>query len=199
MRMLIGPAAEFNRHALRDTPLHAIVSFGASAYGLLDTELDVRHRFVAEAGRRSMPVGIEEAAMSMSHQRLSSQRRGHPPLPARVRRPAPVARCALTMLLAWFAWQSPRSQAAGHDAGAPWVRELQAGGYVLVMRHAEAPAGTPGASEAEPDNPRHERQLDARGKRQAAALGSALRRLRIPIGPIYSSPTYRALETVRLA
>jgi phosphohistidine phosphatase SixA len=30
-------------------------------------------------------------------------------------------------------------------------------------------------------------------------MGEALRRLRIPVGQVLSSPTYRALETVRLA
>ncbi|MGH8261403.1 MAG: histidine phosphatase family protein [Steroidobacteraceae bacterium] len=79
------------------------------------------------------------------------------------------------------------------------ARRLRAGGYVIVMRHASAPRTGADASAAEPDNPRHERQLDAAGKASARALGAALHALRIPIGPIYSSPTYRALETVRLA
>jgi broad specificity phosphatase PhoE len=79
------------------------------------------------------------------------------------------------------------------------VQQLRAGGCVLVMRHAESPFAVPSAGEAEPDNPRHERQLDEAGKVSAQALGVALRKLRIPIGTIYSSPTFRARETVRLA
>jgi phosphohistidine phosphatase SixA len=67
------------------------------------------------------------------------------------------------------------------------------------MRHAQAPSTLPDASIAEPGNPGHERQLDAAGKASARALGAALRTLSIPVGPIYSSPTYRALETIRLA
>lgn len=44
----------------------------------------------------------------------------------------------------------------------------------------------------------HERQLDEKGRLTATAMGEALRKLRIPIGDVYASPTYRALETVRL-
>jgi len=70
---------------------------------------------------------------------------------------------------------------------------------VLVMRHARSPATAPDARRANADNPRHERQLDEAGEASARELGEALRALNVTIGPIYSSPTYRALETVRLA
>jgi Histidine phosphatase superfamily (branch 1) len=43
------------------------------------------------------------------------------------------------------------------------------------------------------------RQLDEVGVASACAMGEMLRRLRIPIDQILSSPTYRALETVRYA
>lgn len=70
------------------------------------------------------------------------------------------------------------------------------GGYVLVMRHAHAPDAPP--RQAAAGNPGHERQLDREGRDSATAMGAALRRLAIPVGPVFSSPTYRALETVRL-
>jgi hypothetical protein len=63
-----GPAFEFNWGALPNTQLHAIVSFGAvlpadnpiyapagtgpSAYGLLDTELGVKYRFISQTATR---------------------------------------------------------------------------------------------------------------------------------------------------
>jgi phosphohistidine phosphatase SixA len=92
-----------------------------------------------------------------------------------------------------------RPALADSPSGPQLLQQLRAGGCVLVMRHASAPREQPDASAAEPDNPRHERQLDHTGKAEAHALGAALRTLHVPIGPIYSSPTYRALETVRLA
>jgi phosphohistidine phosphatase SixA len=78
------------------------------------------------------------------------------------------------------------------------VAELRKGGYVIVMRHANSPRETPDATTANPDNSMRERQLDASGRRDASAMGAALKRLGIPIGEVLSSPTYRALETARL-
>ncbi len=46
---------------------------------------------------------------------------------------------------------------------------------------------------------RHERQLSESGRASARAMGDAFRRLRIRVGEVVSSPTYRALETARLA
>jgi len=76
---------------------------------------------------------------------------------------------------------------------------LRSGGYVILMRHASSPPVPPAPGQANPDNVEHERQLDDRGRAAARGMGDALRRLRIPIGLVLSSPTYRALETVRLA
>jgi phosphohistidine phosphatase SixA len=78
------------------------------------------------------------------------------------------------------------------------VAELRKGGYVILMRHANSPRELPDAATANPDNPTHERQLDAAGRRDASAMGAALKRLHVPIGEVLSSPTYRALETARL-
>ena len=58
---------------------------------------------------------------------------------------------------------------------------------------------SPDPAQAEADNLHHERQLDETGRASAHAMGEALQRLRIPVGQVLSSPTYRALETARLA
>jgi phosphohistidine phosphatase SixA len=92
-----------------------------------------------------------------------------------------------------------QSAAAAMLSGQPLLQQLRAGGYVLVMRHAQAPTAAPTGREAEPDNMHHERQLNEAGKASARELGAALDALQIPIGPIYSSPTFRALQTIRLA
>ena len=84
-------------------------------------------------------------------------------------------------------------------SGRHLVDSLQRGGYVLVMRHAAAPQEKPDPAMAESDNPRLERQLDQAGKESARAMGGALRALKIPIGEVLSSPTYRAFQTARLA
>lgn len=84
-------------------------------------------------------------------------------------------------------------------SGEALVKALRQGGYVIVMRHASSPREVPDKQTANPDNVKPERQLDETGRETAAAMGKALRDLKIPIGEVYSSPTYRALETVRLA
>ena len=79
------------------------------------------------------------------------------------------------------------------------VKAIQGGGYVLVMRHASSPREAPSKEVANIDNTTLERQLDEAGRRGATAMGEALRALQIPIGSVLTSPTYRAMETVRLA
>jgi phosphohistidine phosphatase SixA len=97
----------------------------------------------------------------------------------------------------------PALATAGEGAGpqtSPDILEaLRRGDCVLVMRHASSPRETPDRNAAQPDNSRLERQLDVHARTTATAMGDAIVRLRIPIGDVLSSPTYRALETVKLA
>jgi phosphohistidine phosphatase SixA len=84
-------------------------------------------------------------------------------------------------------------------SGGALVAALKQGGYVIVMRHTSSPRETPSKQTANPDNVNLERQLDAAGRDGATAMGKALRDLMIPIGEVQTSPTYRALETVKYA
>jgi phosphohistidine phosphatase SixA len=84
-------------------------------------------------------------------------------------------------------------------SGEALAKALRQGGYVIVMRHASSPREVPDKQTANPDNTKPERQLDQTGRATATAMGKALRDLKIPIGEVFTSPTYRALETVRLA
>jgi phosphohistidine phosphatase SixA len=105
-----------------------------------------------------------------------------------------TGRVLLTAIGAFLTW------AAVPEAQAPsLVSALKSGGYVLVMRHAQAPRDVPTKEQANPDNVPPERQLDDEGRRGAAGFGEAVRRLEIPIGDVLTSPTYRARETVRYA
>ena len=108
----------------------------------------------------------------------------------------PAAVVALVFSAAPVPAQTPPGPSPRGDA---LVRALQRGGYVIVMRHASSPREVPDKQTANPDNVKPERQLDATGRATAAAMGKALRALNVPIGEIYTSPTYRALETLRLA
>jgi phosphohistidine phosphatase SixA len=83
-------------------------------------------------------------------------------------------------------------------SGSALVKALRSGGYVLVMRHASSPRETPDAQTANPHNTTRERQLDEAGRTTATAMGQALSKLGIPVRQVFTSPTYRARETVRL-
>jgi phosphohistidine phosphatase SixA len=76
---------------------------------------------------------------------------------------------------------------------------LQKGGNVIVMRHASSPRDLPTTQTADPDNTSRERQLDQTGRDTAQAMGKAFRDLKIPVGEVFSSPTYRARETIKQA
>ncbi|MEO8071042.1 MAG: hypothetical protein ABI652_06545 [Acidobacteriota bacterium] len=103
---------------------------------------------------------------------------------------------ALAATVVLFLPSGAHAQTLSTDA---LIKALQQGGHVIVMRHASSPRDTPSKETANPDNPNLERQLDAAGRTSAVAMGDALRALKIPIGEVLTSPTYRALETIRLA
>jgi len=111
----------------------------------------------------------------------------------RAMRTPPLRSIVATIL--WFAGTAHAQDLHGEAL----VKALQKGGYVLVMRHASSPREVPDKETANTDNSKPERQLDESGRKSAVAMGKAIRDLRIPIGNVLSSPTYRALETVRLA
>jgi len=84
-------------------------------------------------------------------------------------------------------------------SGTALVNALQAGGHVIVMRHASSPRQIPNIKTADEENVNQERQLDETGRSDSSALGNSLRRLRITVNEVESSPTYRTLQTARLA
>jgi phosphohistidine phosphatase SixA len=106
--------------------------------------------------------------------------------------------CRLPALI-WMGWFLASAAYAQAPSGEALVEALRGGGYVLVMRHAQSPRQTPDEDAAAPGNDNLERQLDQTGRASAAAMGDALRMFDIPIGEVLSSPTFRALETVRHA
>jgi phosphohistidine phosphatase SixA len=102
----------------------------------------------------------------------------------------------ITTLLLLLSGTSPGAQTL---SGSALVNALKNGGYVIVMRHASSPRDAPDKQTANPDNVKLERQLDESGRASATAMGNTIKQLKIPIGEVVTSPTYRALETVRRA
>ena len=102
-------------------------------------------------------------------------------------------------LLLWPLLMAMHSAHSEPLAGKELISALRQGGYVILMRHASSPRNLPEATQADVENINHERQLDEEGRASALAMGEALRRAHIPIGDVWSSPTYRALQTIKLA
>jgi phosphohistidine phosphatase SixA len=107
--------------------------------------------------------------------------------------------CSAHLLIVFMSLVIAQPISAQSLAGDAPVKALRDGGYVIVMRHASSPREVPNRQTANPDNVTLERQLDEAGRAASVAMGRALRDLKIPVGEVLTSPTYRALETVRLA
>jgi phosphohistidine phosphatase SixA len=88
-------------------------------------------------------------------------------------------------------------RAAAADADA-W-KLLEAGGQVVLMRHAIT---TPGAGDPPGmrlDDCRTQRNLTGEGRRHARAVGEALRARNISVDRVLTSPWCRCIETAQLA
>jgi phosphohistidine phosphatase SixA len=86
---------------------------------------------------------------------------------------------------------------AADDSTAAWAALVQ-GGHVALMRHGNAPPGygdPPGFTIGDCQT---QRNLDARGRAQARALGEAFRQHGVRVDRVLSSPWCRCLETARL-
>jgi phosphohistidine phosphatase SixA len=78
------------------------------------------------------------------------------------------------------------------------VNALRAGGHVIVFRHGATHTDQADTDPLRPENIAQQRQLDDKGRADARRAGEALRKLKIPIGHVYTSAFNRAVETGKL-
>ena len=83
--------------------------------------------------------------------------------------------------------------------GAELLSVLRAGGFVLYFRHADTDFSQRDSQGMNFDDCAAQRNLTARGRENARAIGEALRALGIPIGSVLASPYCRTVETAMLA
>ena len=91
------------------------------------------------------------------------------------------------------------SLAAAADQDRDIAQALRAGGLVMVLRHG---ATFPDQADTDPlnfENIAAQRNLNDKGKALAKEFGESLRRLRVPVGKVYTSKYNRAYETAVLA
>jgi len=89
------------------------------------------------------------------------------------------------------------SAAWGGDARL-WA-QLRHGGNVILMRHASTGPGLGDPPGFRLDDCATQRNLSDAGRQEALAVGERLRRERVPIAKVYTSPWCRCRETAQLA
>lgn len=106
------------------------------------------------------------------------------------RRLKPLAFCLL------IAMGHPMKGAAT-DGEAAWSA-LRRGGFVALMRHADAPGGAGDPPGFKLEDCTTQRNLSEKGQADARAVGTRLKAEGIVIGRLLSSPWCRCLDTARL-
>src|SRR5436305_14724408 len=75
---------------------------------------------------------------------------------------------------------------------------LKNGGYVIVFRHGATDENQKDIYPFKFEDMKAQRQLSDKGRDSARQIGTALKRLGIPIGEVYTSRLNRAVETGKL-
>ena len=78
------------------------------------------------------------------------------------------------------------------------VAAMKQGGYIIVLRHAATNRDQADTDPLNYDNVAKQRLLSESGREVAKQIGDSFRRLGIPLGKVYTSRFYRAVETGRL-
>jgi hypothetical protein len=80
----------------------------------------------------------------------------------------------------------------------PMLTDLKQGGYVIVFRHGATNRNQADTDPLNHENVAQQRHLSSQGKEQAKQVGEAFQKLGIPLGNVYTSKFYRAIETGKL-
>jgi broad specificity phosphatase PhoE len=114
--------------------------------------------------------------------------------------------CMLFELFPVIAFSQPVAAQTG------WLESIRLGGYVIVLRHglttSDQASPDPMANPAKGADPKNtdpmsnpakkgagERQLSEQGRAQAKSVGEGMRKLKIPVGLVMTSPLQRAVDT----
>ncbi len=97
------------------------------------------------------------------------------------------------------AQEPSRQELVPRLSGAELAAALAKGGNVILVRHMSTERNPDKLSGVDLSDCATQRNLSEEGRRQAAALGLAFRKLGIPVGDVLVSPYCRCVETGRLA
>jgi phosphohistidine phosphatase SixA len=90
------------------------------------------------------------------------------------------------------------ARAAGADDRFPWD-ELRRGGIVLLIRHASTEGGLGDPPTLRIGDCATQRNLSAKGREEAVRIGERIRREKVPIARVFTSPWCRCRDTAMLA
>jgi broad specificity phosphatase PhoE len=76
-----------------------------------------------------------------------------------------------------------------------WLKALRQGGHVIVFRHGATHADQADTDPLNPKNVAQQRQLNESGRALATSIGESWRKLKIPVGEVYTSLFQRAVDT----
>jgi phosphohistidine phosphatase SixA len=83
--------------------------------------------------------------------------------------------------------------------GAALVEALRGGGYIIFLRHTATDMSVGDSDTLELADCTKQRNLNAQGRAEAQAIGTAMRALQIPISQVLTSRYCRTIDTARLA
>jgi phosphohistidine phosphatase SixA len=101
----------------------------------------------------------------------------------------------LALLCASLALSSLPAAAQNTVPQADWISALRDGGYAIVFRHGATHQDQADTDPLNTDNVAKQRQLNDDGRALAKSIGESLRKLRIPVGQVYTSLFKRAIDT----
>jgi phosphohistidine phosphatase SixA len=110
-----------------------------------------------------------------------------------------MPRIRLLMLLVMFEFLPIIASAEPVATQAGWLESMRLGGYVIVLRHgltSSDPVVDPMSNPTKKSTA--ERQLSEQGRAQAKSIGEAMRKLKLPVGLVMTSPLQRAVDTGKL-
>lgn len=113
-----------------------------------------------------------------------------------------LARVAVCLLWVLAAHVPAVAQTPQPVSGARLIEQLKVGGYNLYIRHAATVWSQSDKIRAYGDwvscDPNKVRQLSEAGRRDARAIGVALRALGVRLGQVFASPYCRTMQTAQL-
>ena len=109
----------------------------------------------------------------------------------------PMRQCTIPIVLGLLALLLGASGPAVADERAAWSA-LRSGGSVALVRHGDAPGGVGDPAGFKLEDCSTQRNLSAKGRAQAEAVGRRFKTEGIAVARVLSSPWCRCLDTARL-